>query len=260
MEIDFDTLRINIKAAIDDISNMFATLVERRTSKDIKRANLLSYWLKTYSHYTLSEDNFNPQSLIRYKRGNVVQVEFGYRVGKELGGRHYAVIIDNCNSFKSDTITVVPLGSLKEKYITNKYSFVLQDGLYDLILRKNDKKREEIKKSLRENSSKIENLKNEYKQGLINHEIYKKEISIIRKEINECDLLIDNLDKSMKQMLKLKKGTTVNVGQIITVSKMRISNPKLRSDSMYGIKISNNDLDTLNEKLKKLYIYNDYSE
>ena len=260
LEINFDTLRNNIKESIDNISNMFSILIERKNTKDIKRANLMSYWLKTYSHYILSKDTFNPQSLIRYKRGAIIQVEFGYRIGRELGGRHYAVVIDNNNSFNSDTITVVPLSSLKENHTeNNKYTYVLQEGLYDLLQKKIDKKREEIKNSLNQIASDISDIRNKYKQGLINFENYKKEISIKRKAVNECELLIDNLDRSMKQMLKLKKGTIVNVGQVITISKMRISNPKSHSDSLYGIKLSKKDLDTLNEKLKKLYIYNDFN-
>ena len=95
--------------------------------------------------------------------------------------------------------------------------------------------------------------------GSITYEAYKSLIKTKRKIINENELLIDNLNRSIKQMQKLKKGSIVNAGQVITISKMRISNPKIRSDSLYGIKLSKNDLDTLNEKLKKLYIYNDFN-
>ena len=48
---------------------------------------------------------------MRYNRGNVLRVNFGFNVGKELGGLHLALVLDNDNKRNADVITVIPLSS-----------------------------------------------------------------------------------------------------------------------------------------------------
>lgn len=253
--LDIKTIKENISNSIKTISNMFDSLLSKDTNKDTKRASLISYWLKDYSNYITSEDSFDPKSLLRYKRGSVVQVEFGYRVGRELGGRHYAVVIDVKNDFGSGTITVVPLSSLKETSTSKRYSFLLKKGLYELytdnIRTKQNNLRIQINK-LREFQDITEK---EYISGNIGLKEFEKRISTIKKNHNELDVQIAILNRDINKLNKLKLGTIVNVDQVITISKMRISNPKTSTDSLSGIRLSKNDLDTLNEKLKELYIY-----
>ena len=62
------------------------------------------------------ENDFNPASIPRLTRRQIVNVDFGFRIGSELGGLHYAVVMDKQNSMNGDTVTVVPLGSLKEHH------------------------------------------------------------------------------------------------------------------------------------------------
>ncbi len=245
MEFDIETIKLHIECAKNYINNMFDTLLSKNTNKANKRAHLISYWLKDYSKYILTEDEFNPASLIHYKRGNIIQVEFGYRVGSELGGRHYAVVIDNNNDLHSDTITVVPLKSLKDTYKNNRFSFILKNGLYEIYSNDIDKKIIKLKQKLK---------------NITENEINLLTIDEHKKEINKIKSQIDKLDNEIKKLDNLKRGTVVNVSQITTISKMRISSPKTRSDSLYGLKLSNEDLDMLNSMLKKLYIYNDIHE
>lgn len=260
MNFDIATIKSHIESAKQCIHDMFETLLSKNTDKDNKRAHLVSYWLKDYSSYILTEDRFNPASLIHYKRGNIVQVEFGYRVGSELGGRHYAVVIDNHNDIHSNTITVVPLKSLKDNYKPNRYSFILQKGVYniysDALNRKIIKLGEKMADSKKEFEQKIQ----EYKDGSLSLDEYTKYLYANNEKTDKIMSQINILKKHMDELDNLKIGTVVNVGQIITISKMRISNPKINSDSLYGLKLSRYDLDMLNSKLKKLYIYNDSKE
>lgn len=78
--LTLDELKELIENAIISIKSMFQTLLNRNTEKDKKRASLLAYWLKDYSKYITEEDEFDPKKLIRYKRGDILQVEFGYRI------------------------------------------------------------------------------------------------------------------------------------------------------------------------------------
>ncbi|MBC7325001.1 MAG: type II toxin-antitoxin system PemK/MazF family toxin, partial [Moorella sp. (in: Bacteria)] len=62
---------------------------------------------------------FNPQRLLRYSRGDIVFLDFGFNVGTEFGGLHWAVVIED-NPKTSGNVTVVPLSSLdKNKSIEN---------------------------------------------------------------------------------------------------------------------------------------------
>ena len=52
---------------------------------------------------------------------------------------------------------------------------------------------------------------------------------------------------------KLKTGSVVDYGQIITVSKQKIYEPIKTSDLLYGIKISDEDMALIDEKLRLSY-------
>lgn len=75
----------------------------------------------------------------------------------------------------------------------------------------------------------------------------KAKLTKIRKEMQE----LKTFEKSIQ---KLKSGSIIDVGQVVTISKMRISNPKNSKDSLSKIKLSAEDLDKINEKLRSLYI------
>ena len=85
-----------------------------------KKSAIFVYWLNDYIEYIKQEDTFNPSFNITYKRGQIVFVNFGYKIGSELGGNHYAVVLDVKNSKQSKTLLVVPLKSKKET--PTKYS------------------------------------------------------------------------------------------------------------------------------------------
>lgn len=72
---------------------------------------------------------------------------------------------------------------------------------------------------------------------------------------DECNRIVEQATQHMKELEQLKKGSLVNLGQITTISKQRISNPKMVSDSLYKIKLCAEDLEIINQKLKKLYIH-----
>ena len=82
-------------------------------SLDPKRAAVMSYWIKDYVRFLKKEEDFDPTKLIKYKRGSIVKVHLGYRIGSEEGGLHYAVVIDKDNAKRSPVATVIPLTSVK---------------------------------------------------------------------------------------------------------------------------------------------------
>ena len=52
---------------------------------------------------------------IAYKRGDIVKLNFGFNIGSEYGGLHYAIVINNKNPHSSSVVTVIPLTSQKNQ-------------------------------------------------------------------------------------------------------------------------------------------------
>ena len=81
--------------------------------KSIKIVQTISYWILDYVKFLTYESN-NNMKFKRYKRGDVIKVNFGHRIGREHGGLHYAIVLDVKNPLQSNLLTVVPLTSVKE--------------------------------------------------------------------------------------------------------------------------------------------------
>ena len=82
----------------------------------------------------------------------------------------------------------------------------------------------------------------------------KEKFELIKSKLSKSKRELNELKAFKKSHQKLKSGSIIDVGQIVTVSKMRLLNPKNAKDSLSKIKLSNEDLDLLNNKLKTLYI------
>ncbi len=110
-EITKEDVIIHKKQAIKKVNNLLELYINHSDPKYLKKANLLSYWLESFSDYIREETIFNPKELLSYKRGDVIKVNFGFNVGSEHGGLHYAVVLDNNNLQSSPVVTVIPLSS-----------------------------------------------------------------------------------------------------------------------------------------------------
>lgn len=212
--------------------------------KSYKRATLIAYWIIDYIKMLREEKKFDSTKLLKYNRGDIVCVNFGYRIGSELGGRHFAVVLDCNNSMKSNVVTVAPLGSKKKGSKNDYYSHELKHGLCELHDKKFALLADQCNKEVLSLTEQIDNTEDPNYSSLI-----KKKISKLLEKLSEAK----ELQKSMK---KLAEGTIVNLGQIVTVSKIRITNPKKSSDSLCKIKVQPEDLDCINSKLINLYLPN----
>lgn len=230
-----------LSAHIETSLNKLKTLLDDYKVTNKKRAILLGYWISDYVFYISKEDTYN-YPIYKYERGDIVQINFGYRIGNEIGGRHFAVVIDTDNSIKQKILTVVPLMSLKENSKDGKYTFTLRKGLFELH---NDK--------LNKLTAELENSKNEIDK-MINDPDSDVDHRKIIKKLRKLQKQMKELQTFQSAIQRLKAGSIIDAGQIVTISKMRISNPKNSKDSLNKIKLSNEDLDVLNEKLKSLYI------
>jgi len=80
---------------------------------DEKRGKIFLEWMQNQNKYLLWEKTFDPLKLKKYKRGEVVFAHFGFNVGAEYGGLHYAVIVKK-DKKSNPILNVVPLSSLKD--------------------------------------------------------------------------------------------------------------------------------------------------
>ncbi len=227
-----------ISSSIKNVRDYLDQLKGSEDASHRKRAALIAYWLLDYIKYLRKEKDY--RATVRYERGAIIQVNFGFRIGSELGGRHFAVVLDNYNSMKSNVVTVIPLSSLKENTKNGHYTYTLSTGLFSLA----DNRKKElisscdklIKELLRaENNSKVE----------INNKIKR-----VNKKIKSAEDLI-------KFTYTLKDGSVAMVGQITTISKQRIVNPKTSKDFLLGIKITPEDLNEIDNRIKYLYTLNE---
>ena len=242
-------IKNNISEAVDRLNKLLVAYADSTNGSYNKKADLVSYWIKSFTDYIEKEDDFNPSRLIRYSRGDVIRVNFGFRIGKELGGLHYAVVIDNNNSRAADVITVIPLSSTNGKTI-HKSNLDLGQELYNKAITQYNKLNDF-------STSQIDEFKAILK--LIPHDSDMDErksaiIAELEAKLDAAEATMDLLKVYKKEINKLKTGTMAIMNQITTVSKQRIYVPKKSTDYLYGIKLSDSTMDKLTDKLSKQII------
>ena len=101
-----------LTSKIAELANNISTFLKNVLGTDQHKAALLYYWLRNYLRYIKQEETFNPKYFPQFKPGDIVKVDFGFGIGSEFGGLHYAIVLAPSNA-KNSTVTVVPLRSLK---------------------------------------------------------------------------------------------------------------------------------------------------
>ncbi len=253
----------NKKKSIIQLNNLLESYIS--DSETLRKADLISKWLKDYVNYLKFEDTFDPKRNISYKRGNIVKVNLGFNLGSELGGVHYAIVIDNNNKHSSDTITVIPLSSVKENGKVYERDMLIGNEFYNLVASKYNSILSEANQRLHELEALVPLIKTLY--GFSEEEKLSEEDQ--KKALFEADKLSNDFDKqsealkSQIQILKknkneidlMKEGSIVKIEQIRTISKMRIWIPKTPKDPLYNISLSQPTMDKINSKLMELFVF-----
>ena len=77
-------------------------------------------------------------------------------------------------------------------------------------------------------------------------ELFNKRMKEIQQEIRYCEKMKNEADR-------MKQGSIALVGQIVTISKIRIYDPKYSKDALSKVRISAATLDILDAKVQELY-------
>lgn len=262
------------KHAIRSLNNLFESYISSDTPESLKKVDLMSYWIETYSQYIENEKEYDPKRQISYSRGDIIKVNFGFNIGAEYGGLHYAIVIDNKNDHSSPVVTVLPLtsGSEEETYKTDIY---LGNELHSKIYDKWLKLDTEVNNNLSETTSMKLSLQNavdnmvlivnhykdpkykEYDPAKIQSDLddMQKQINIIATREQQYKRDLRKLNTLKKELDKMKSGSIVLLKQITTVSKQRIYSPRNSSDALYNISLSPVQMDKINQSLKELYLF-----
>ena len=243
----------NKNEAIKMMTDYLDNCLEIDNNTNIKKVNLISYWLKDYIKYIKDEKNFNPINLKTYERGDIIKVNRGFNVGSELGGLHYCVVIDKKNNRNSPVVTVIPLSSQKIDKI-NKNSIILGNDIYNKLIEKSNKLIEDNKIEIKENKNKLLiETKRLIENNATTYEIFMK-TNELKNNIAEAFKKLKLAEKINKELQKMKYGSIAIINQIRVVSKQRIYDPKTEFDILSGIKLSDENLNLIDVKMKKMFI------
>ena len=149
-----------------------------------KRSEKIAQWVDNWVKYLKIERTFNSRSIQALNRGSIVYADFGFNVGMEYGGLHYAIVLNKKDARSNHLLHVLPLTSVKEttdmsnlryfqlpignevfKLLTNKAMQKISEltELYDSYSNKNDELIERAKvidSLISENKKAIESIEN----------------------------------------------------------------------------------------------------
>ena len=265
----------NKKQAIKDLNHMLEGFINDPTGQRLKKANLLSYCLKDYVRMVDFEETFDPKRNIAYKRGDIVKLNFGFNIGSEYGGLHYAIVINNKNPHNSSVVTVIPLTSQKGDAHVHHNDVELGNELYRSLKLKYDTIAQQVQAECEEIDKML---------GLINilttavdvalatpagspeaseaASAAQKYMEIANDLKSDWQIKSEQNQKESKQLEKIKAeidqmktGSIALVDQITTVSKIRIYDPRNAYGVLSGIRLSPESLDRINSKIKELFVF-----
>ena len=270
---------LNKKEAIKSLNKLLEYYINDSKQEHLKKAHLISYWIKDFVRLINFEEDFDPTKNIAYKRGNIVKLNFGFNIGSEYGGLHYGIVLDNKNDHRSPVITVIPLTSIKEGKIVHGNSVNLGNEIYRLLKIKYDT----ISKTLRDEQIEIQNTLSSF-EALVklsrqtldstnqldsDSPEFSKKMDDVRRHLDTAHKLQqlweekerhnneeqEYLEKIGAEISRMKEGSIALVNQITTVSKMRIFDPRNLKGVLSGVSLSADSMEKINEKVKNLYIF-----
>ena len=101
-----------------------------------KRSEKIAQWVENWTKYLNTEKKFNSRSINALKRGSIVYADFGFNVGREYGGLHYAIVLNKKDARSNHLLHVLPLTSVKETTDMSNlkyFQFPIGDEVFQLL-------------------------------------------------------------------------------------------------------------------------------
>lgn len=236
--------KVALLSKIAELASSISTFLKNILAADQHKAALLYYWLRNYLRYIKQEETFNPKYFPQFKPGDIVKVDFGFGIGSEFGGLHYAIVLAPSNA-KNSTVTVVPLRSLKPNKESPsklyKSDVYLGTELFAVLLNRSGK-------MLDQGENYVKEFETTDKKTLTASDVKRFE-----KQLDEANALITKHNIIMEEVSRLNAGTVAIVSQIRTVSKIRIQNPRHHKDALFNMRVDKHVTDKIRAVMKDLY-------
>lgn len=158
--------------------------LQRMNDEENKRSDKIAQWIENWVKYLKIEQVFNPRSIKALKRGSIVYADFGFNVGREYGGLHYAIVLNKKDARSNHLLHVLPLTSVKETTDMSNlkyFQFPIGDEVFQL-------------------------LKNEANQKVIELTKLYDRFSKKDDELNERALIVESLIKDNKKAFEILKN------------------------------------------------------
>lgn len=168
----------------------------------------------------------------RYKRGQIVLIDFSPSMGSELRGKHFAIVLTKKDSPNNGVLTVVPLRSKEKPYYLDIGNFVSKQ-IYPQLLT-----------IIRELNTALQNLDTSN-----TNESNIEDVQEVIKNVYE-------FQKVANIYIKKNKKSFALVQNITTVSKIRIKKPVNHYDPIKSLVADSLILDLIDDKIKELFINN----
>lgn len=217
-------------------------------SSKITKFAKLPDWLKHISYYFKKEcENKLPISYYHYKRGSVINVDFGVNLGSEFSFTHLAIVLNkHDNSFKT-TLTVLPLTSKKGKNrlplgkdIFNQTTTIIQN------------EQDEIEKELISMEKDMASIKNKFKD-VSDKQALLKEMQPLADKLKILSVKLAMFQKVKKIYMNFNKESYVRLSDITTISKLRINRIN-KYDPSGQIRLTQEQMEKIDIELAKLFL------
>ena len=245
--------------------------------------NLLK-WISRLVNHAIAESRYKGKAVKywAFPRGSVVKVDFGYNVGYEIGGVHYAIVLTSKDSTKSGLLTVVPLVSKKQGKRIQPQEIDLGTEFYDTI----EHKVEATLRSINIYGLHRSNIETELERFKATHQdkefVFDEESTRMYPTL--YTMLVPDISYPFKATHKylskryeeqgdfykysvnsyialqeeiqfMKSGTVAKIDQITTICKTRIINPTKKIHALNKIKLSDATLDVITKKVNELFLF-----
>lgn len=98
---------------IDDLAKIDVACEKYKFVKEygINKFDKLGNWLDKEANIYQKECVESKNSYPKFKRGEIIKVDFGVNVGTEFSHTHYAIVLNSDDTKSNDNITVIPISS-----------------------------------------------------------------------------------------------------------------------------------------------------
>ncbi|KAF2956259.1 type II toxin-antitoxin system PemK/MazF family toxin [Marinitoga sp. 38H-ov] len=116
-KITIADVKKNIENIVENIKNILNNV--NLKNNNLKKINNLFVEFEKHLNKSLEDFSFKYENLPRFKKGDIIYVDFGLILGSEQMGKRPAVVLEKYNSPKAHTLIVAPITTFNGKG-TNK--------------------------------------------------------------------------------------------------------------------------------------------